>query len=245
MDIRNTLLASKKFTPENAKRFFKTQPGEYAAHDQFLGVSVPVIRKIAKQYFSLPMKEIQTLLRSPYNEERLLALLILTERYQKNIDEKQAIYDFYIKNIKYVNNWNLVDSSAHYIVGAHLSLKNKSFLITLANSKNMWERRIAIISTWYFIRQNKFTETIKISKLLLNDSEDLIHKAVGWMLREMGKRDETILINFLEKNAYQMPRTMLRYAIEKFPDKMRKKYLQMYVSGSCRKNSILAVDADV
>lgn len=224
-EIRSQLLQLKKFTENDAKRFFKTGPGQYSAHDKFLGISVPVLRKIAKEYYLLPINDIQKLITSKFNEERLLALFILINRYQKNTHEKEAIYDFYLKNIKRVNNWNLVDASAHYIIGAHLSSKSKTILIDLAQSKNMWERRIAIVSTWYFIRENNFAYTIKISKILLNDEHDLIHKAVGWMLREMGKRDQYCLINFLEKNANKMPRTMLRYAIEKFHKDTRRKYL--------------------
>lgn len=225
--IRNQILQSKQYTPDSAKRFFKTEAGQYGEHDQFLGVPVPVLRKIAKQHHLLPINDIQKLMISKFNEERLLALLILIQRYQKNKHEKQLIYNFYLKNIQYVNNWNLVDASAHYIIGAHLSFGNKQILVDLAKSKIMWERRIAIVATWHFIRQNEFTHTIKISKILLNDEHDLIHKSVGWMLREMGKRDQSRLIDFLQQYAHKMPRTMLRYAIEKFPDDVRKKLMQI------------------
>lgn len=210
---------------DDAKRFFKTEPGQYSAHDKFLGISVPDLRKIAKQYHELSIKDIQKLISSEFNEERLLALFILISRYQKNEFERNDIYDFYIKNIKKINNWNLVDASAYHIVGAHISSKNKTLLIDLAKSKNMWERRISIIATFYFIRENKFQDAVKISTLLLNDEHDLIHKAVGWMLREIGKRDQNYLTVFLEKNVNKMPRTMLRYAIEKFPENKRKHYL--------------------
>lgn len=226
-EIKNQLLQARESRPEDVKRFFKTEAGQYGAHDQFLGVSVPALRKIAKSHYLLPISNIQKLMISRFNEERLLALLILIKRYQKNETERQLIYDFYLKNIQYVNNWNLVDASAHYILGAHLQAGNKNILIDLARSKTMWERRIAIVSTWYFIRQNEFTHTIKISKILLNDEHDLIHKAVGWMLREMGKRDQSQLIDFLKCYAHKMPRTMLRYAIEKFPIEIRKKYLSI------------------
>lgn len=226
LNIKKQLLQSQQYSSNDAKRFFKTGIGEYSEHDRFLGVSSPVLRKIAKSNQSLPMKDIQNLISSEFNEERLLALFILINRYQKNESERQRIYDFYLKNIKHINNWNLVDASAHYIIGAHIINKNKKILIELAKSKNLWERRIAIISTWYFIRQNQFSHTIKIAKLLLNDPHDLIHKSVGWMLREIGKRNQDCLIDFLEKNTSAMPRTMLRYAIERFPANKRKKYLQ-------------------
>lgn len=224
--IRNELLQSQKYSPGDAKRFFKTGVGEYSEHDKFLGVATPLLRKIAKTNYLLPISDIQKLMSSEFNEERLLALFILINRYQKNESERQSIYDFYLKNIRHVNNWNLVDASAHYIIGAHIFNKNKTILIELAKSNVMWERRIAIVATWYFIRQNQFLDTITIARLLLNDSHDLIHKSVGWMLRETGKRDQNYLIAFLEKHASMMPRTMLRYAIEKFPANTRKQYLQ-------------------
>ena len=226
-EIRLQLLQSRKFTENEAKRFFKTKPGQYGAHDQFLGVAVPRLRQIAKHYHALPISDIQKLISSNFNEERLLALLILVDRFRKYEDEKEMIYYFYLKNIRYVNNWNLVDASAHHIVGAYLFSKNKSFLIDLAKSKNMWKRRIAIVSTWYFIMHNHFSQTIKIAKILLNDQHDLIHKAVGWMLREMGKRDQNGLIIFLEKHAKIMPRAMLRYAIEKFSQHKKEYFLNI------------------
>ena len=225
-EIRKQLLQSQQYSLSDVKRFFKTGVGEYSEHDQFLGIATPTIRKIAKTHDSLSIRDIQKLIASEFNEERLLALFILINRYQKNESERQSIYDFYLKNIKHVNNWNLVDASAHYIIGAHIVNKNKMILADLAKSKVMWERRISIVATWYFIKQNQFSHTIEIANLLLNDEHDLIHKAVGWMLREMGKRDQNCLINFLEKHASSMPRTMLRYAIEKFPADTRKKYLQ-------------------
>lgn len=224
--IRSELLQSQQYLPDDAKRFFKTGAGDYSEHDRFLGVSAPTLRKIAKSYYLLSIHDIQKLMTSEFNEERLLALFILINRYQKNGLERQHIYDFYLKNICYVNNWNLVDASAHYIIGAHIFHKNKSILTTLAKSKVMWKRRISIVATWYFIRQNQFSDTIKIANLLLNDQHDLIHKAVGWMLREMGKRDQKCLMHFLKKNASVMPRTMLRYAIEKFPADACKQLLQ-------------------
>lgn len=206
--------------------FFKTGVGHYAEHDQFIGVSTPVLRKIAKEYANLNLKDIQALIEAKINEERLLALIILATQYQQaEPDVCEKLYQFYMQNIQHVNNWNLVDSSAHLIVGAHLYKNNKDSLISLAKSESLWERRIAIVATWYFIRQNDLAWTFKISKMLVNDKHDLIHKAVGWMLREAGKKDQAKLVAFLEKHTPKMPRTMLRYAIEKFPEEQRRLYL--------------------
>jgi len=206
--------------------FFKTGPGHYAEHDQFIGVTVPALRKIAKDFSMLTRAEIQNLLESKINEERSLALFILVSQYQKAKNPiKDELYQFYLDNLKHVNNWNLVDASAHLIVGAHLINGDKEILIRLAKSEILWERRISIVSTWYFIRNDSLEWTFKIAELLLGDTHDLIHKAVGWMLREAGKRNEKQLIAFLEQHAQIMPRTMLRYAIEKFPEQRRKNYL--------------------
>lgn len=209
-------------------KFFKTSPGGYAEYDCFIGVSVPQLRDMAKNFSALSMPELLLLLKSSINEERLLALIIKCSQYKKgDLRQREVLYKSYIKHIKYVNNWNLVDSSAHLIMGAHLLTdKNKTILTILAKSKNLWERRIAMVSTWYFIRHCQFEWTIKIAKILLRDTQDLIHKAVGWMLREMGKKDEKALVDFLDQYANLMPRTMLRYAIEKFPSKQRKAYLE-------------------
>jgi 3-methyladenine DNA glycosylase AlkD len=218
----------KAVTPVHDRKgiFFKTGPGDYAEHDQFIGVPVPKLRQLVKAYRALPLESVLCLLRSAINEERLLALLMLVERYQKGgIALKQMIFDLYQSHIQYVNNWNLVDASAHLIVGAHLHHGDKTRLLTWASSDTLWYRRAAIVSTWYFIRQNEYDWTIKLAENLLNDPHDLIHKAVGWMLREVGKRDETVLIQFLEQYANKMPRTMLRYAIEKFSVDRRKGYL--------------------
>jgi len=215
-------------TPVDERKgiFYKTGPGDYAEFDQFLGVPVPQLRKLAKSHCLLSMDEVVELFQSPINEARLLALLMLIERFQKGDGPSQKmIYELYQTYIKHVNNWNLVDASAHKIVGAHLYPQDKTPLLVLANSEVMWERRIAIVATWYFIRQNDFKWTIKLSKRLLHDSHDLMHKAVGWMLREVGKRDEAVLIQFLNQYAGLMPRTMLRYAIERFPDVHRRQYL--------------------
>ena len=224
--LRTELLRATTPAHERKGIFFKTGPGEYAEHDQFIGVPVPKLRELVKTYRTLPLKSVLCLLQSPINEERLLALLMLVERYQKgDATLKQMIFDLYQTYIQYVNNWNLVDASAHLIVGAHLHQCDKTHLLTLAASDILWERRIAIVSTWYFIRQKEYDWTIKLAEMLLHDPHDLMHKAVGWMLREAGKRDETILIEFLDQYANKMPRTMLRYAIEKFSLDRRKDYL--------------------
>ncbi|MDK2789795.1 MAG: hypothetical protein PWP15_302 [Methanothermococcus sp.] len=207
---------------EQYKRFFKTGKGEYGEKDKFLGVRVPNLRKIAKKYKNIDYDDILELLKSEFHEERLTALFILIHKFKK---DRETVYNIYINNLKYVNNWDLVDTTAPHIVGAHLFDKDKSILYKLANSKILWERRVAILSTFYFIKKNEFKDTIEISKILLNDKEDLIHKAVGWMLREVGKRDINVLEDFLKMHYKNMPRTMLRYAIEKFPEEKRKKYL--------------------
>jgi 3-methyladenine DNA glycosylase AlkD len=208
---------------EQYKRFFKTGKGEYGEKDKFLGVRVPNLRKIAKKYKNIDYDDILELLKSEFHEERLTALFILIHKFKK---DRETVYNIYINNLKYVNNWDLVDTTAPHIVGAHLFDKDKSILYKLANSKILWERRVAILSTFYFIKKNEFKDTIEISKILLNDKEDLIHKAVGWMLREVGKRDINVLEDFLKMHYKNMPRTMLRYAIEKFPEEKRKKYLR-------------------
>lgn len=206
--------------------FFKTGPGDYAEHDQFLGVPVPQLRRIAKKYRTLALETITQLLQSPMNELRLLALMMLVERYQKgSLLIQEEIYQLYCSHMNHINNWNLVDASAHHIVGAYLFNRDKQILLTLASSNILWERRIAMVSTGYFIRHNEFGWTIKLAEQLMNDKHDLIHKAVGWMLREMGKRDLKPLIDFLNQYASQMPRTMLRYAIEKLSVDCRKAYL--------------------
>jgi len=226
LELQTILHQAKKPSSESKTNYYKTGPGSYAEHDQFIGVSVPELRKIAKLYQELPLALLQKLIESPINEERLLALFILVNRYQKeNEPTKQTLYQFYLDNLKYINNWNLVDSSAHWIIGAHLSATNKNLLFTLAQSNNLWERRIAIVSTWYFIRQGNVDDTIKLAEMLLHDTHDLIHKAVGWMLREVGKREPQILADFLDQYARSMPRTMLRYAIEKLTPATRKAYL--------------------
>jgi 3-methyladenine DNA glycosylase AlkD len=208
------------------QRFFKTGASEYGEGDIFLGISVPEIRKIAKEYQTIALKYVKHLLRSSIHEERLLALLIMVRKYARGTsEEKDSIYELYIKNTRHINNWDLVDLSAEKIVGRHLADKSRKTLHRLARSDVLWERRIAIMATFYFIRRNDFNETLKVAKILLNDSEDLIHKAVGWMLRETAKRDIDIGKKFLDEHYINMPRTMLRYAIERFPEAERRKYL--------------------
>ena len=227
--MKNQIKSLLQESPKQASHiFFKTGVGEYAEHDKFIGISVPNLRKIAKSFADLPFAEIQDFIKSPINEERLLALFILVGQYKTGDDKlKDKIYHFYIANLNYVNNWNLVDASAHLIIGDYLFEKDKKLLLDLAESENLWERRIAIISTLWFIRQNHFDWTIKIATILLNDKQDLIHKAVGWMLREVGKKDKTLLIDFLNQHASNMPRTMLRYSIEKFSVSERKDFLNL------------------
>lgn len=204
--------------------FFKTGAGDYSEHDQFIGVKNPVLRQLAKKYRALSLHDLQELLYSPVNEERLLALFILVDQYQRGA-QQQEIYQFYLANLSRVNNWNLVDASAHLIVGEHLLSRNKDILLEFATSPDLWRRRVAMVATWQFIRAEQFDWTIKIATLLLNDKHDLIHKAVGWMLREMGKKNEAVLRTFLSKHAPRMPRTALRYAIEKFSEGERKEWL--------------------
>ncbi len=209
------------------QRFFKTGPGEYGEGDVFLGVTVPQLRKLAKKNRTMATAEVRKLLTSPIHEERLLALLIFVYAYAKGDDEnKKEIYTEYLEHTAFVNNWDLVDSSAEHIVGASLVKRSKKPLNRLLKSKNLWERRIAIMATFHFIKQNEFSETLRCAKALLADGEDLIHKAVGWMLREIGKRNMKAEEEFLKEHYRRMPRTMLRYAIEKFPEDKRKRYLK-------------------
>jgi len=211
---------------EHSLRFFKTGKGEYGEGDKFLGLSMPEQRVIAKKYKDLPLTEIQKLVKSPFHEHRMVGLIILTFQYPLASEKtKKQLYTFYLKNTKYINNWDLVDVTTPRIVGEYLVDKNKAILHTLASSKSLWERRIAILATFAFIRRGVLTHTFSIAKALLHDREDLMHKAVGWMLREAGKKDQAKLEDFLQTYAHIMPRTMLRYAIEKFTEAERKKYL--------------------
>jgi len=215
--------------PEDARflqGFFKTGPGQYGEGDIFLGIRVPAVRKLAQEYKDIPLKEISILLKSPCHEIRLFALIVLVNNFAKADEStRKKIYDLYLANTNYINNWDLVDISAPNIVGAYLFTRNRKLLYQLAGSKSLWERRIAMLSTFYFIRNNQFNDTIKIAEILLKDKEDLIHKATGWMLREVGKRDLEIAETFLRKHCRTMPRTMLRYTIEKFTQEKRKYYL--------------------
>jgi 3-methyladenine DNA glycosylase AlkD len=227
-EITNRLIAlGNKEQAAISQRFFKTGPGEYGEGDIFLGIKVPVLRKLAKEYFDLPLKEVKPILRSKYHEIRLLSLFILVDQFSKSDQKKKKrIYELYLKNTGFINNWDLVDSSAHHIVGPYLIDKSKALLAELAQSDLLWERRIAILSTFHYIKNDKFSDTLRIAEMLLSDKEDLIHKAVGWMLREIGKRRLPSEETFLKKHYHNMPRTMLRYAIEKFPEPKRQRYLK-------------------
>ena len=215
--------------PEKAKKlsgFFKTDKGQYGEGDIFLGIPVPEQRKVAKRYIDLSLNDLQELLSCKIHEHRLTALLILVSKYEKADNSgKKEIFSFYLKNTEKINNWDLVDLSAPRIVGDYLYKKDRSILFKLAKSKNLWDRRISVLSTFHFIRNNDFEDALAISKLLLQDDHDLIHKAVGWMLREIGKRDQEIEEQFLSKYCSEMPRTMLRYALERFDEKKRRFYL--------------------
>jgi 3-methyladenine DNA glycosylase AlkD len=209
------------------QRFFKTGAGEYAEGDIFLGITVPRLRALAKQYQGLAFKETLQLLKSRIHEERLLALLILILKYQKaGLAQKEKIYKAYLGHSRYINNWDLVDVTAKRIIGDFLQDKDRAPLYRLARSGSLWERRIAILSTFHFIENNDFEDSLKIAKILISDPHDLIHKAVGWMLREVGKKDRDCEERFLKKYYPAMPRTMLRYAIERFPETKRQAYLQ-------------------
>jgi 3-methyladenine DNA glycosylase AlkD len=206
--------------------FFKTGVGQYGEGDIFLGIRVPALRKLAKEYKALPPEKVLPLLRSPYHEVRLFALILLVNAFAQGDETIQKkIYDLYMANTRYINNWDLVDISAPNIVGAFLLERSKKPLYQLAKSKSLWERRIAVLATFYFIRSNKFADSLKIAGILLRDKEDLIHKAVGWMLREIGKRDIECAELFLQKHCRVMPRTMLRYAIERFIQSKRRMFM--------------------
>ncbi len=208
-------------------RFFKTGKGEYGEGDRFLGIRVPTIRECVREYRAISLEDTTELLNSPFHEARLLALLILVAKYASaNVNtEQEAVYRAYLGNSEFINSWDLVDCSAEHIVGAHLFLRDRKPIYRLVRSKSLWERRIGIISTFHFIKKKDFPDTLECARLLLNDKEDLIHKAAGWMLREVGKRDRNAEEKFLERHYRHMPRTMLRYAIERFPEKERLAYL--------------------
>jgi len=212
---------------EHSARFFKTGKGQYGEGDKFYGIRVPVLRKLVKQVFQAEIETVSTLLYHDYHETRLLAVLILVEKYQKtkSESEKQIIVDFYITHTKQVNNWDIVDSSCHKILGPHLIGTDANLLYEFVQSDNLWLRRIAIITTYYFIKRDEYQHTLALAERLLDDTHDLIHKAVGWMLRELGKRNEPLELEFLDRHYETMPRTMLRYAIEKLSPLQRKNYL--------------------
>jgi len=207
--------------------FFKTGPGQYGEGDMFIGVRVPVIRNVAKDFKGMPLPEVQCLLHSAIHEERLAALVILVmQSANADAKTKKAIYDLYLAKTNCINNWDLVDLSAPQIVGAYLAARSRRPLYRLARSLWLWDRRIGMLATYHFIKQGDFNDTLKIAEMLLGDREDLMHKAVGWMLREVGKRDLAALEGFLDRHCRVMPRTMLRYAIERFPERKRKKYME-------------------
>lgn len=224
-EIKNTSSGNKK---KVFARFFKTGKGEYAEGDLFLGLSVPSVREIAFEYKDMPLQEVGKLIKSKYHECRLSALMILIYKYRNSDNSGQKIiFNFYLKNTKYINNWDLVDLSAYHIVGDYLLYKNKKVLYKLAKSRNLWDRRISIVATYAFIKNKESFDIFKITELLIDDREDLIHKACGWMLREVGKKiSERELTKFLDKNYRKMPRTMLRYAIEKLDENKRQYYLK-------------------
>lgn len=210
----------------HSQKFFKTGAGEYGEGDIFIGVRVPTLRKMAKKYRALSPDELQELLTSKVHEQRLLALIIMVEQYKRGTrEERTFLFQLYINHTDFINNWDLVDTSVHHIVGHYLVKNEKTLLKQWAVSKSVWERRMAIMATFHFIRKGSFDQTILISEMLLNDEHDLIHKAVGWMLREVGNRDLACEESFLKKYYKKMPRTMLRYAIEKFEPRKRKQYL--------------------
>jgi 3-methyladenine DNA glycosylase AlkD len=209
------------------QRFFKTGPGEYGEGDVFIGVMVPQTRSVVRACRNAPLSAIKELLKSPVHEERLLALMLLVEQYAKS-DEKarELIFTAYLKHTQFINNWDLVDLSAPQIVGRHLEERDRSILYKLAQSKSLWERRVSVLATFWFIKTGDFGDALSIAEMLLKDRHDLIHKAVGWMLREIGKKDIAAEEAFLRPRYKNMPRTMLRYAIERFPEKKRQAYLK-------------------
>lgn len=219
-------LANKE-TAGKSKRFFKTGEGEYSSDDIFIGITVPVLRSYAKQLEHLPFETVQALLQSSLHEERQLALFVLLLQYKKlkKTSEKKVYFEFYVSNMQHINNWDLIDASASHIVGDYLLGKDKKILTRWAKSADLWQRRIAIVASWHFIKHDHFETTTHLALILLNDDEDLIHKATGWMLREVGKRDIKTLEKFIRQHYTNMPRTALRYAIEKFPEAKRKRYL--------------------
>lgn len=219
----------------HAKGFFKTAPGEYGHGDIFWGIRVPVLRKLVKAHIDMPLNQVKRLLTSPVHEIRLMALLLMVQQYsQGNDGQKQAIFACYLEHTHYINNWDLVDSSAHWIIGPHLQQQDRSLLYQWAASPLLWERRMAIMATLHFIKVGEYRDTLQIAELLLHDKQDLIHKAVGWMLREVGKRHKPTELDFLTRFYQQMPRTMLRYAIEKFPEPERQAFLTNQITSTTK-----------
>lgn len=212
----------------HSQGFFKTGPGQYGEGDIFLGIRVPAIRKYVRECSNIAMEDVLELLASSFHEARLLALLIMVAKFTtaRSCVEQESIYELYLAHTAHINNWDLVDCSAEYIVGAHLFHREREPIYLLARSESLWERRIAVISTFHFIRRNDFQDTMALAEMLLHDREDLIHKAAGWMLREVGKRSINVEMDFLDKNRLKIPRTMLRYAIERFPEDIRLSYLK-------------------
>jgi 3-methyladenine DNA glycosylase AlkD len=209
------------------QRFFKTGKGEYGEGDRFLGIRVPSLRQCARDYRETGLADTLDLLKCPFHEARLLALLMLVARYARGTNvERKAIYGAYLRHVEYINNWDLVDCSAEHIVGAHLFDRDREPLYRLVRSRDLWQRRIGVLSTFHFIRRGEFSDTLALAEMLLQDREDLIHKAVGWMLREVGKRSLNTEREFLGKHRRAMPRTMLRYAIERLPEKERQSCLR-------------------
>jgi 3-methyladenine DNA glycosylase AlkD len=209
--------------------FFKTGPGQYGEGDKFLGVMVPQTRAIAREYSELSYLELKRLMRSSWHEERLLALIILVQRVMKNPTEveRKRVFEFYVAHMPWINNWDLVDLSAPQVVGGYLWDHPKAVLWKWSVSSRLWDRRVAVLATFAFIRKGRFDENLRLAEKLMRDPEDLMHKAVGWMLREVGKRDEKVLLLFLDKNAGRMPRTMLRYSIERLTEFQKQRYMQI------------------
>lgn len=217
-----------KYRAEHNQRYFKTGPGEYGEGDVFLGLTMPVMRRQAKTYSSMSLTECTKLLKSEYHEARMVALLVLVEQYRRADSDavRERIYKLYLRQRKHINNWDLIDVTSRYIVGDWLLTRSRQPLYELARSKGLWDRRIAVLSTFRFINEGEFDDSLKIAKILIQDKEDLIHKAVGWMLREVGNRDRKRMEGFLRQHYRKMPRTMLRYAIEKLPKTRRQQYLK-------------------
>jgi 3-methyladenine DNA glycosylase AlkD len=224
--LRDLRKVSSRARAKINQRFFKTGPGEYGEGDRFLGTTLPDLRRLSVKYGALSLRDLRSLLTSRWHEERLLALFILVRQYERGSQaERNTIHRLYLGHTRYINNWDLVDSSAAAIIGAHLYERDRGLLHKLAQSRSVWERRIAVLASFYYIKKGEYEDTLTIAELLLRDEHDLIHKAVGWMLREIGKRDQTVEERFLKTHAARMPRTMLRYAVERFPEPLRRRYL--------------------